>query len=421
MTVSPKTKHQFAKDFLWGAATAAHQVEGGNHNQWTVWELEHAKSLAKHAKHDIGGYASWPRFKNAASEPSNYVSGEATDHYNQYKIDFDLIEKMNMNAFRFSVEWSRIEPEMGVWDVKAINHYKVYIAELLGRGITPMMTLFHFTLPVWFAQMGGFERRSNIKYFVRFVDRVMQEFGRDVPYIITINEPDVYTLCSYVIGMWPPMQTSRLRSLLIINNLASAHNRAAKVIKKHAPRIQVSVAKHCAHFYAEDGSRLSRIVTAVINFTSDDVFLHRVRRRLDFVGLNYYRSFAVRGFSVLEPLVAKNDLNWDMRPRDIQKVLERLAGQYKLPIMITENGLADGDDNYRKWWLQETFDGMRAATKHGVKLRGYFHWSLTDNFEWSYGRWPQFGLAKVDYSAMKRELRPSATWLSEFIKHERRV
>ncbi|HET8884704.1 MAG TPA: family 1 glycosylhydrolase, partial [Candidatus Saccharimonadales bacterium] len=199
-----KPRLKFPKHFLWGAATAAHQVEGDTHNQWTVWELENAHSLATQSSYHFDDLDNWSQIMAAAKNPDNYVSGTSTDHYSRYKQDFDLLEKMNMNAFRFSIEWSRIEPRQGVWDVAAIEHYKQYAADLKRRGIEPIVTLFHFTLPVWFSELGGFEKRRNVQHFTRFADKMIRELGTNVRYVVTINEPEVYANESYFGGHWPP-------------------------------------------------------------------------------------------------------------------------------------------------------------------------------------------------------------------------
>ena len=206
-----KLSLRFPKKFLWGAATSAHQVEGGTHNQWSVWELENAKTLAAQSEYQLGDLESWDRIKDEAKDPNNFVSGSSTDHYHVYKQDFDLLQKMNMNAFRFSVEWSRIEPQEGAWSVEAVQHYKDYVSELKKRGIEPVVTLFHFTLPTWFVTLGGFEKRSNSKYFVRFAEKIVRELGSDVRLIITMNEPDIYASDSYRAGNWSPNATSRIK------------------------------------------------------------------------------------------------------------------------------------------------------------------------------------------------------------------
>lgn len=411
-----KRSSTFGKHFLWGASTSSHQVEGNTHNQWTVWELENARSLANQAHSYLGEYQDWADVPKEAGDPRNYISGRATDHLNRYEEDFDLLEKMNMNAFRFGIEWSRVEPEQGVWDPAALAHYKRYLKELRKRGIEPLVTLFHFTLPVWFADMGGFERRSNIKYFTRYVEKIIQELGSDMKYIITINEPEIYASCSYFFELWPPAERNAFRFWRVYSNLAAAHNRSAKLIHRLNRRYKVSIAKHSLHLYAGDSTVLSRLSVRVARYFSDDYFLKKVAKNCDFIGLNYYQSIRIFGYAVHNIESPRNDLQWPMIPGDIDKVIMRLHDRYKLPIIVTENGLADAADKDRRWWIEETLKGLQRAIDRGADVKGYLHWSLTDNFEWAYGKWPRFGLAHVDYKTGKRTLRPSAVWFGSVIK-----
>ncbi|MDB5167487.1 MAG: putative beta-glucosidase [Candidatus Saccharibacteria bacterium] len=421
MTEVSTNKHQFSKRFLWGASTAAHQVEGGNHNQWTVWELENAKAKAAQASYHYDHYVSWERVKDQAKNPSNYVSDTLADHYNRYEEDFKLLGDMHMNAFRFSVEWSRIEPEEGAWSAEAITHYKQYVRALKKRGIEPVVTLFHFTLPVWFSEMGGFEKRSNVKYFTRFAQKIVSELGLEVRLIITINEPEVYATESYYHQNWPPAVHSYYKWWRVVNNMAYAHRQAAKAIHKLHRHYKVSIAKNSNFIYPGDNAWLSRISAALSQYFQDDYFIKKVVRHCDFLGINYYFSNRFYGDRIHNPDQKLSDLNWDMHPADIQFTLERLHGKYQIPIIITENGLADAEDSYRKWWITETITAMQRAIKNGVQLQGYLHWSLIDNFEWAYGRWPRFGLAAIDYSTGKRTLRPSARWFGRVIKNLRGI
>lgn len=417
--MTKKTELKFPKNFLWGAATSAHQVEGGTYNQWSVWELEHAKTLAAQAEYQFGDLDNWDDIKLAAKSPDNYVSGTGTDHYNRYQEDFTILASMGLNAFRFSVEWSRIEPAEGRWDAAAITHYKKYIAELKKRDIEPVMTLFHFTLPVWFAEMGGFERRSNIKYFVRFTEKVMQELGGNVRYVITINEPEVYASQSYLAGSWPPNMQNKRIFTTVLNNLAVAHNRAAVAIHNLGRKYKVSIAKNSPYVYAGDDSLLSVRTAKWQQYFKDDYFLKRVVKTCDFLGVNYYFSDRVYGYRVHNPNTHVNDLGWDMAPENLQYVLERLHAKYNLPIMITENGVADQTDESRKWWLMHTLMAMTRAQTSGVELLGYLHWSLIDNFEWDKGFWPRFGLIEIEYETGKRKPRPSAIWYAKTLKNIR--
>ncbi len=410
---------KFPKKFLWGASSAAHQAEGGNHNQWSVWELENAKVRAAQSQYHINHFDSWDRIKKEAMRPANYVSGQATDHFNRYAEDFDLLKKMNLNAFRFSIEWSRIEPECGAWDLEAVEYYKKYIAELRRRGIEPIVTLFHFTLPVWFAEMGGFEKRSNVKYFTRFSKEIIKELGLSVKYIITINEIEIYAAQSYWYADWPPAVHSKYKMWRVINNLTYAHRQVAKAIHGLHHHYKVSIAKNSCYFYPGDDAWLSRISAVIGQYIFDDYILQKVIRHCDFLGVNYYQSQRIYGYRIHNPEDVVSDLDWPMTPGDIEYVLERLYRRYRLPIIITENGLADEQDKRRQWWITSTLVGIQKAIKNGVKVDGYLHWSLTDNFEWAYGRWPRFGLAAIDYKTSERTLRPSAIWFGRVIKNIR--
>lgn len=408
---------QFPKRFLWGAATSAHQVEGDTHNQWTMWELENAKSKAAQAKFQWGDLPNWPLIEPEATQPDNYVSGKGTAHYKLFMEDFDLLKKMNMNAFRFGVEWSRIEPNEGAWSVEAITYYKAYVRELRRLGIEPMITLFHFTLPVWFAEKGGFEKRSNVRYFVRFAEKILSELGADVKYVITVNEPELYAYFGYYQGDWPPnLVGKRWKLWRVMNNLARAHNQAAQAIHGMNRRYKVSIAKNSIYYYPGDDAWLSRRSAGVFQYFQDDYFLKKIVKHSDFIGVNFYFSNRVYGYRVHNPDERMSDLGWDLSPEHIQFALERLHDKYKKPIIITENGLADRKDINRKWWLTKTLIGMQNAMANGVRLEGYFHWSLIDNFEWDKGKWPRFGLIEVNYQTYKRTMRPSAEWFGRVIK-----
>ena len=410
---------RFPKHFLWGAATSAHQVEGGLHNQWSVWELENAKVLAAQAAYQYDDLDNWRSIKRSAESPANYVSGNATKHYDLYEHDIELVEKMNMNAFRFSIEWSSIQPEPGFWNDGEVAHYRAVLAALKKRHIEPIVTLFHFTVPVWFAEIGGFERRANLKYFVEFAERIIRELGDSVTYIITLNEPEVYATQSYYLGKWPPQQQSVFKLRTVLNNLAVAHVRVAKRLHALDSRFQVSVAKDSAFIYPGDDSWLSIRAAALSQYFQDDYFLRKVMRHCDFIGVNYYFSDRVYGYRIHNDESEVNDLGWSMHPQHLEQVLERLADKYKKPIFITENGVADADDKYRKWWLAQSMAAMQRAIMKGVEVIGYLHWSLTDNFEWDKGFWPRFGLFEVDYHTYRRTPRPSAVWFARFLKKAR--
>jgi beta-glucosidase len=417
--MTERKQRQFPKQFLWGASTAAHQVEGGNHNQWSVWELENAKAKAAQAEYHYDDYPSWEFIKKDAKTPDNYVSGQLADHYSRYEEDFDFLTKMNMNAYRFSVEWSRVEPKEGAWNVEAINHYKSYLAALKRRDIEPVVTLFHFTLPVWFAELGGFEKRANAKYFIRFAEKVVAELGSNMRYIITINEPEVYAFESYYLQDWPPNKNSIWMYNKVLNNMAYAHKGAAKIIHDMNRKFKVSIAKNSNYIYPGDNAWLSRLSANLFQYFQDDFVIKKFIKSCDFLGMNYYFSSRVYGYRIHNPDIKLSDLHWDLHPADIQYAIERLTRTYHLPIMITENGLADAKDDQREWWIKETIIGLQKALRSGADVIGYLHWSLMDNFEWAYGKWPRFGLVAIDYKTGKRTLRPSAEWFGKVVKRLR--
>lgn len=412
-------KSLFPKDFYWGASTAAHQVEGGTVNQWSVWELSHANYLAKTAEERLNYLPNWENIKDQASDPNNYVSGKGVDHLRRYKEDFDIVGQLNMNSFRFGIEWSRIEPVEGDWDEAAIEHYSDYIKALKRKGIEPFMNVWHWTLPTWFTDKGGFKKKSNLVYFDRFVSKLAEEFGHELKYIITLNEPNVYTSFSYLTGLWPPNEKSYLGFLRVYWNLTRAHIRAYKIFKSVNPELQIGIAAQLANIQAKHPHNLvSALITKWMRYFWNWWFLKRIRNQQDFVGFNYYfTDYYSNQFKQSNPTFPVNDMGWYMEPEGLYPLLLRIWEHYKKPIFITENGLADGDDQYRKWWLEQTLIAMQRALSDGVDLRGYFYWSLLDNFEWAYGWWPKFGLVEVDRErGMKRTLRPSAKWFAEKIK-----
>jgi len=421
MQKESKNVLDFPKRFLWGASTSAHQIEGGNHNQWTIWELENAKTRAAKAEYQLGDFDNWEQIAAEAKNPENYVSGKLADHYNHYKEDFDLLQQMNMNAFRFSIEWSRIEPQEGAWNAAAIKHYKDYVEELKRRDIEPIVTLFHFTLPIWFAEKGGFEKRSNVKYFTRFAKKIISELGPSVRLVITLNEPEIYVIESYHLGNWPPALNNNYKCWRVINNLALAHQQAARAIHKLGRRYKVSISKNSKFYYAGDDALLSQISTAFMQYIQDDYFIKKVVKDCDFLGVNYYFTSRIFGNRTHNPNRDLSDMGWDLQPGDVQLVLERLNKKYKLPIIITENGIADASDEKRQWWITKSLIGIQKAIRNGAEVKGYLHWSLIDNFEWAYGKWPRFGLASVDYKTGERKLRPSAIWFGLVIKKIRKL
>jgi beta-glucosidase len=419
------TKKEFPKNFLWGASTSGHQVEGGNHDQWTVWELAHASELAAEAPKRLSHLPSWDRIKTAAQDPSNYVSGKGVEHYSRYEEDFGLAKELNLNALRFGIEWSRIEPEEGQWDQAAIDHYHDYIKQMKKRGIEPVMNIWHWTMPVWFTDKGAFKYRKNLEYFSRFVEKVAAEYAGELKWILILNEPNVYATFGYLVseptsGNWPPGEKNILSFAKVYWNLALAHRKAYKILKKANPHVQISLASQLANIQAKrPHNELDELTTKFMRYFWNWFFLRRVRQQMDFVGFNYYFTDYYTGVGKRQdPKIPLNDMGWYMEPEGLYPLLLSVSRHHKgKPILVTENGVADAEDEYRRWWIEESLVAMERAISEGVDVRGYIHWSLLDNFEWENGWWPKFGLIAVDREhGMKRTIRPSAKWFAERIK-----
>ncbi len=412
----------FPKNFLWGASTAAHQVEGGNYNHWTKWEQANATRLAATAEQRYGWMPSWPNIKDAASMPENYISGNGVEHYGRYKEDFALLKQLNMNAFRFSIEWSRIEPEEGKWNEQEIAHYRQYLQELQRQGIEPVVTLWHWTMPVWFVDKGDFEKRRNIQYFERFVAKVTAELGEHFTYVTLLNEPNVHMSESYLRGIRPPNRHRPLQAVRVYYHLVLAHRHAYQIMKQLKPKLLVGIAFALSDIRpARRRNVLDRLAVGAMCYGANWWFLNRIHDQLDFIGVNYYFTSYVSWRGRLHnPDSPKSDLGWYMEPSRLGGILTDAWQRYHKPLMVTENGLADAKDASRKWWLEESVAALQRALKSGVDLRGYLHWSLLDNFEWEQGYWPEFGLIAVDRKTMKRTIRPSARWLGDHVASSRK-
>lgn len=392
--------------FLWGAATAAHQVEGGNvSSDW--WQYEQTDRLP-------------------------FKSANACEFLSRYEHDFDMARDMGHNCHRLSIEWSRVEPVDGEYSQAALDGYARMIAAMRQRGLEPVVTLQHFTLPAWFAADGGWERRDATQRFTRYVHEVVVRLGQSVTYWLTINEPTVYVLQAYVNGAWPPLRRAAwFAGARVLRTLARAHVAAFQTIKDLQPRAMVSFAHNALWMEPCDPDRLlDRLATRVREFVYNRVFFGLIgasragRGSLDFVGLNYYTRCCVR-FEGRGPTAVlgracgldhhsqggpRSDMGWEVYPQGLAGVLRRFQS-LQLPIFVTENGIATGDDTLRCRFIEDHVAVLAGAIRDGVQVMGYLHWSLLDNYEWDRGTAPRFGLAAVDFVSQVRTPRRSATVL----------
>lgn len=434
----------FSCAFLWGAATSSHQIEGHNtQNDWSEWE-------------DRGFVEGGVR------------SGIATDHLHRFKEDLKLAADLGLNSYRFSVEWSRIEPEQGKWDLDAIEWYSELITECERNGLMPMLTLHHFTLPRWVSEKGGFTWDEAPRHFALYVSRCIEAFGSRIPLWCTINEPMVLAMGSYIAKIMPPAEFSPQKASAACRGLLRCHVLAydlihAQVIERTGPwkdrPLQVGIAHNLLDFISDrPWHPLERVFTGVLRRFYNQSWLDAVtgkkqkfgipglvptappvvealgRKTVDFIGVNYYTKAYVQwrprdaseGSSIDLPLgisfarrrEAQSDLGWALHPRGFRRVLKFVA-RYALPIYVTENGIADHRDQLRSAYLLDHLREISRACEKGVDVRGYYHWSLLDNFEWIKGFAPRFGLYKVDYSTMERKRTASADFYNKIIQAHR--
>ncbi len=401
------TQRHFPKGFYWGAATASHQVEGHNHNDWSEWEKQNAKRLAHESEQAFRFNPNWIQFKQTATDPKNYLSGLACEHYARYEEDFDIIEKLHLNAYRLSIEWSRIEPVEGQFDEKEIEHYRNVIASLRRRNIEPFVTIWHWTLPLWLAERGGTLAKDFPKYFERYTENIVSALGMDVTFWITLNEPDVVSSHSYLKGAWPPQEKSPRHFLTAFLHLIEAHRLAYHIIKNRFPSAQVGIAKHQVYFEMARPTFINHILKTVADFFWNRFFLNRIKDTQDFIGLNHYNRNVIQNGFNKNPNQEQTDFGWEYHPESLYHAITELM-PYEKPIYILENGIADASDIKRQRFIPEALSALHRAIESGADVRGYFYWSLLDNFEWDKGFWPRFGLVHVDYQTQARTIRKSA-------------
>ena len=390
---------KFPKNFLWGAATSAHQAEGNNHNDWSEWEKKNAERLAKEAgeKWEKWQQKKFPEMFN----PENYISGRACDHYNRYEEDFDIAKELGHNAHRFSIEWSRIEPEEGKFDEKEIEHYRKVILALRKRGMEPFVTLWHFTSPVWIRDMGGWSNRKVADYFVRYVEKIVSSLGENVNFWITLNEPNIYSGLGYFRAVQPPGKRNIIKGIKAYLNLVRAHKKAYEKIHDIDHNAQVGFTNSVIYFpdkflfWAE--------------YFWNHLFIKLTQSSLDFIGCNYFTKadfhFNTRRMKIKNP----TDLGWEIIPEGIYHIVMSCK-KYNLPIYITENGLADAEDKKRTAFIRDHLFWLCRTIQDGANVKGYFHWSFLEVFEHVElrGFWPRFGLVEIDYKTMERKIRKSA-------------
>lgn len=374
------SKLNFPSEFLWGTSSAAHQVEGNNNkNDWWIWE------------------------KNNEDQEE---SGTACNEFRDYKKHIDLMKKMGLSAYRLSIEWSRIYPKQGQVNLNAVKHYKKVLIYLNKKNIKVFLTLHHFTNPIWFSKIGGFEKRSNIKNFTDFVELCAKEYQENVDYWITINEPSTYVLKSYLLGIWPPGNRNILSSFKVYRNLALSHNLAYLKIKDVIPNSKVGAA-HQIVVYTSPVRVINKILKKIQEFVVNEYFYNKTKNFHDFYGINYYFKnpvslkylFKKIDKKIMELIIRDKgkDFGWTMDPSGISEAINLVKKlNPNKEIFILEHGISDPTDKIRSIYIKRAVKYLHKSILEGAQVRGYMHWSLLDNFEWNLGYTSKFGLCKKE-------------------------
>ncbi len=410
---------RFPPAFRWGTATAAHQVEGQLNNDWSAWEQTPGKV----------------KDGTDCSRSCEWWSG-------RYAEDWELARAMSQNALRLSVEWSRLEPCEGGWDFAATARYRKMLAALRDHGIEPMVTLFHFTSPLWLMRKGGWENEATAALFERFCARVVQELGDLVDLWCTINEPSVYAIYSYLLGLWPPQKRDALSTIRVLRHQLLAHALAYRAIHWVQPSARVGLAQHLRVFDPyKPQSPLDRWAAGLQDYMFNRLVLDapaegvlrpplgcnasvsKLADSQDYIGLNYY-SRDMAAFDITQPglLFTRRfpmpgaDFSmegWgEIYPEGLYRLLKRLR-RYGKPVFVTEVGVPDNDDSKRPRFLITHLAAVHRALSEGVPVEGFYFWSLVDNFEWAEGFTARFGLIDLDLETGQRTLKRSGQLYGE--------
>jgi beta-glucosidase len=399
---------RFPGGFLWGAATAAHQVEGGNIN-CDSWLLEHV-------------------------EGSIYTesSGDACDHYHRYDEDIRLLAALGLNAYRFSLEWARIEPEEGEFSLAELDHYRRMLASCREHGVEPVVTLHHFTSPQWIAARGGWEEPETARLFSRYCEKVVDHLGDLIGVACTVNELNLAILlqqwgflhqddailaapwraaAAHRLGVAPERFSSfpfcvRGASYRV---LLDAHRRGAQALRAGPGNFPVGMTLALREWYVEPGGEA---LADDLRLKSEEIFLEAARSD-DFLGVQCYTRQRVGPGGLLPPNgnVELTQMGYEIAPEALATTLRHASERAQVPLIVTENGIATDDDGQRIAFIEGALAGVASCLRDGIDVRGYFYWSLLDNFEWLFGYGPKFGLIAVDRKTLRRSVKPSAEWL----------
>jgi len=382
----------FPEGFVWGVAGAAHQIEGGNwNNDW--WEWEHA-----------------------ANTTCVEVSGDACDSFNRYADDIALVRDLGFGSYRFSIEWSRIEPEDGEFSRAALDHYRRMLAACHECGIAPAVTFHHFTTPRWMADRGGWSDPTVVDKFTRFCETAVAHLGDLISLACTINEPNVVSLLGYLMERFPPGLADFGLYAKAAEHLRDGHSRAFDVIKAGPGDFPVGLTLSMSDWWTPEGGEAGLERARAMH---EDYYLEAARGN-DFVGVQAYTltRIGLDGLPMDPPADAPmvESMGYEYWPQALEASIRHAVDVTGCPVYVTENGIGTEDDPTRVKFVTDALQGLDRCLADGLDVRGYVYWSLLDNFEWAEGYKPRFGLVAVDRETFVRSPKPSAAWLGAHAK-----
>lgn len=406
----------FPHNFTFGAGVSSFQAEGKLGRRETDWDLFLQKHKTIIKPGEIG--PEWWNLKKA-------------------KEDIDRIAELSIQSLRLSLEWARIVPQEGKVNKEALSYYHQLIAYLRHKGITPLLCLNHFTLPSWIAKNGGWQAATIQQHFARYVRVVANEFSYVTTWI-TINEPEVLIGAGYLTNYFPPKKSNIFSALMARENMLLCHEEAYRILKKTIPESQVGLAFSLRWYRPDDhNSFKEKVYTKIVNYLSTLNYIEATKQSCDFIGCNFYTGYYLDiAFKHLhrtwrkdaanipetilfgetkKPDAYVSDMGWPIVPDFFLDLLRSLHNSYGKPIIITENGIADEDDNFRSFYLLTHLTAVWKALQEGVDIRGYYYWSAIDNLEWLYGYDKRFGLIEINPVTGERTVRKSATLYKKII------
>ncbi len=413
---------KFPHNFLFGSATAALHIEGGDkNNNWYRWS-------------EMG------RIKDGTH------SVVACDHWNRIDQDVALVKNLNNHTYRLGIEWSRIMPSENEIDYEALKKYRYEIEELIKINAKPLVTLWHFCQPLWIEDSGGWMNPKTIEHFLKLTDVVVNYLGDLVSDWITLNEPNVYLTFAYVEGEWPPGKQGDIKSYIKgAGHFITAHQKAYDTIHSIRKSLgyhdtNVGVAHHVRVLDPLNNRWLDRQSIKLMNRMFHDIFIEGmttgkvlfpvksdVKRKhcADFIGLNYYSRDMIKGCwkpielfgeRLLKAGCSVNELEWEIYPEGLYRLCKHYYEKYNLPIYITENGTCDSRDAFRGKFIFDHLTQVHKAISEGIDVQRYYHWTLMDNFEWAEGNSARFGLYHNDFDTQVRTIRESGKYYAEICK-----